>query len=127
MLGKITAGTIGFILFIYGIYCFLMPEAVTESIGYLFNNNESKLEFIAMYGSVQIAIGLFCLIGAIYNAYLKPVLLLLALTFGLLFFTRIYGYFIYQDLGDYTQFATIFELLCVAFATASLYRMRKQQ
>lgn len=123
MFEKITATAIGGLLFVYGIYCLIAPEQVATNIGYGLSNHEAKLEFLAMYGSVEIAIGFFGLLGVVNAQYLKPALLLFAITFALLLITRIAGYAILDDLGPYTQMATIFELLCSAFAYLAFRRL----
>lgn len=123
MFEKITSAAIGALMFFYGIYCALMPSQVAASIGYGLTNGEAQLELIAMYGTVEIAIGLFGLIAAFNTDYLKPALLLFSITFVLLFITRMAGYALFEDLGDYTQKAAIFELLCAIFSTIGFKRL----
>ena len=98
---------IGFIA--YGLYCALQPSAVMTLIGYEALGADAHTEFLAMYGGVQIALGVFGL-AALRNQQLLPAyMLLLSIVFLLLALGRAIGYATLEGLGGYSLIAIIFE------------------
>ena len=89
MLGKIVLGVTAAALISYGLICFFIPDIPAGYIGYLLTNADARIELIAMYGGLEIGLGLLCVVGLLKSRYEKPALLSISLLLGGLFLARV--------------------------------------
>jgi hypothetical protein len=107
----------------YGLVCFFVPDIPASAIGYSLTNADSAIEIIAMYGGVQIAIGLFSLLGARVETLRYSSLTALMLIYSGLAIGRLYG--LVQVAGvatSYTYGAGAFEVVMAVLSAGCLYR-----
>jgi hypothetical protein len=107
----------------YGIYCFLEPGslAAAASAGIAAQNATGTTELRAMYGGLQLAIGVFVGLAALRPALVQPALLMTAaLTTGLAL-ARLSGALIDDGFSSYTWGGLGFEITsaCIAWALLS--------
>lgn len=111
MFSRIVSGTIGLTLLLYGVFCATAQPNALDFIGYQTANADAQIEFLAMYGGVQIGVGVFALTAAFNSDYTKATCLLLTIIFFLLAASRFIGIVIYGDYGDYTIIGVVFEVI----------------
>ena len=124
MLGKVILwiSTLAFVS--YGLMCFFDPTVVAEFAGLTIASGDGYAELGAMYGGLQTAYGVFCLLGATRADLYRPALLSLVLLLGGLAVGRLYSTITGDEsVGGYTWGAMIFEF---AIATLSLVALRKR-
>ncbi len=106
----------------YGVYCLFFPEFLSVAAGLEAAKPEGVTELRAMYGGVQIAVGLAALLGFFRVVYLDKVLFVQLLVLGGLGSARLLGAIATGDWSGYTIGALIFEWvtfgLCLAASRA---------
>lgn len=117
---------IGF--FGYGLFCFFIPEKAATAMGFVLSNADAKIEISAMYGGVQIMIGLFCLVSLrVPSLGLRPALTILSLVYGGLVLGRLYGLLtVVGDVTIYTIGATTSEAIMFLLLSYTLSRFNEQ-
>ncbi|WP_372748482.1 DUF4345 family protein [Litorivivens sp.] len=106
----------------YGMYCLFFPEFLGPVAGLEAVRPEGVTELRAMYGGVQIAVGLSALLGFFRVVYLDKVLFVQLMVLGGLGSTRLLSAVFSSDWSVYTIGALVFEwvsfALCVAASRA---------
>ena len=123
MLGKIIlwVSTLAFIS--YGVMCLIDPTLPAEMAGLAILSGDGLAELGAMYGGLQTAYGVFCLLGALRTDLYRPALTSLVLMMGGLAIARLYTAVMADaGLGGYTYGAIAFES---AIAILSFIALRK--
>jgi hypothetical protein len=93
----------------YGVYCFVRPDSLAEAAGVVATTPVGVIELKAMYGGLQVGIGLLCALGAARLPLQRPALVaLLFLTAGL-GLARLGGVASAGSLDGYNGFALGFE------------------
>ena len=123
MLAKFILWVTALIFISYGLACLFWPELPAGYAGLDMLNGDAQVEIGAMYGGLQTAFGIACLLGAVRNDLQRHMLLMVALVVGGLAIGRIYGAFLVAGvgpLGVYTWGAMAFEvtttlLACIAY------------
>lgn len=106
---------------LYGLYCFLQPQALGALAGIGPLTATGATELRAMYGGLQAGIGLMALIGARENRWQRSVLLSLFCIYGGLVSARAIAAVSGGDYSAYTLGALAFEgLSCLI--SLSLFR-----
>ncbi|MEM8500789.1 MAG: DUF4345 family protein [Pseudomonadota bacterium] len=107
---------------LYGLSCFFNANLAADYAGLAITNTDARIEMIAMYGGLQTAVALFCLLGVMKPAqYQQPALLLLVLIFGGLALGRAYGLLMGSEgAGIYTHGALGYEVFTLLFAAFAL-------
>ena len=106
----------------YGLFCFLSPGALAEVAGVAAKSVTGTTELRAMYGGLQVAIGLATLAGAVSPALARDALrLLLVLTAGI-GGARALGVVLDGGLSVYTASGLAFELVTAGVAAVLLRR-----
>ena len=100
----------------YGIYCFVDPTMLDLAAGLSFASPTGSTEIRAMYGGLQIGIGVLCVAGLWTPAWRSTALRTLLVLVGGLFATRVLGLAIDGSLSTYTASALVFEGVTVAAA-----------
>lgn len=106
---------------VYGLICFFDPELPARVMNNPIVSGDALLDAAAMFGGVQIAIGIFCVMGLRRSEYQRPALLLIALVTAGLAIGRL-TYWPQTDLSVtwYTQVALVFEVAMAIAATVAL-------
>lgn len=116
---------VGLIFFCYGVACTVDPALPARLAGLKIVNGDGYAEMSAMYGGLQMGVGLFCLLGALRQTLQSNALLLLVLGIGLLAAGRALGALRSDDLiTTYSWGALAFETLVTAAAATLLPRAR---
>ncbi len=100
----------------YGLLCLALPDTLQTAAGVAFFSPTGRTEIRAMYGGLQIAIGVLCCIGLVRASWQQTALrTLLVLASGLIG-ARLLGGFIDASFSAYTVFAALFEAITVGFS-----------
>lgn len=106
----------------YGTYCFIDPVSLAVQAGVTAGSTTGTIELRAMYGGVQIGIGVLALLALLRPALQPGVLLTLAVITGSLFSARLMAVLITTDFSAYTVGALVFE--CVYTVIAAVLARR---
>lgn len=121
MLGKIVLGITAIVLISYGLVCFLTPDTPADYIGFALTNADARIEVVAMYGGLQIAVGLYCVLGLLKSEYYRASLMLVFMAFVGLAIGRVFGLVFASDtVTGYTIGATCYEVASSAMAAVAL-------
>jgi hypothetical protein len=114
---------VGFIFAAYGLACALEPALPARLAGLAIINGDGFAELSAMYGGLQVGVGLFLLLAAFRPPLQTAALTLLLLGIGLLAALRGIGILRADDVvSAYSWGALAFETLVTALAAALLAR-----
>lgn len=97
----------------YGLFCFVQPGYLAEAAGVTIGSTTASIELRAMYGGLQVAIGLLALLAVFRPPLVRPALLMLAFLTAGLGSARLLGSALDAEVSAYTGFA-----LCIEFASA---------
>ncbi|MEC7107101.1 MAG: DUF4345 family protein [Pseudomonadota bacterium] len=101
----------------YGAVSFFAPTVPADIAGLVMNDGNAYAEVGGMYGGLQSAIGLFCLIALLRQDYYRPGLALLGLTMGFLAMARLFSaWMTAAAITTYTYGALAFEFVTAALA-----------
>jgi hypothetical protein len=98
----------------YGLYCLAQPGSLEAAAGVAFTSATGSTELRAMYGGLQIAIGLLALGGALRPSLERTALVTLALLCAGLGSARLLGSALDGGLSSYTATGLGFELTTAA-------------
>lgn len=111
------------ILIAYGLACGLDPNLPARLAGIAIEAGDGYAEMSAMYGGLQMGVGLFLILGAVQPLLQRPALVLLVLGIGLLAAFRAIGVLRSEDaVTAYTWGALSFETAVTAIAAGLLLR-----
>lgn len=106
----------------YGLWCWAMPETLTEVAGLVATTPTARTELRAMYGGLQTAFGLLAVAGLMRPALASGVTACLgASTLGL-FGARMHGVAVDGGISEYTIGGLVFEFVGSAWAFWALSR-----
>lgn len=100
----------------YGAYCFLFPETLTKAAGLVASTPTGLTELRAMYGGLQMGLGVIALLALLREDLVRPALFALATVSIGLFSTRLVGAVIDSGFSEYTNGALGFEFIASAVA-----------
>ena len=121
MLGKFVLWATGLGFLAYGLACLYSPDIPAAYIGYIMTNANAFAEVSAMYGGLQAGFGLWCIFGALNQAYSRAALLSIVFSIGALAIGRAIG--LSQSVGDaggYTYGAIVYESITALLAIISI-------
>lgn len=104
----------------YGMYCLVFPEFLGPIAGVEAVTATGVAELRAMYGGLQIAVGLAALVGFVHNDYIERALWVQVVAVGGIGSGRLVGLLAGGELSGYTLGALIFEWLTLALCVAAL-------
>lgn len=107
----------------YGLLCFFAPGTLSEIAGVASTTPTGTIELRAMYGGLQVALGVLAGAAVLQPSLRRPALLALAFLCGGLCTARLIGALLGSELSSYTAFGLLFELLSSTFATRLLVRV----
>jgi hypothetical protein len=117
---KIFLGLTGLMFVGYGLLCLFVPATVAEATGLEAAGDVWNAEARAMYGGLQIAVGLIAGLGAMRDAYRRTALVTLAFLFVGLATGRLLGIALEGEPGAYNVFAFVYESVSAAITLALL-------
>jgi hypothetical protein len=100
----------------YGLFCFVQPGYLAEAAGVTIGSTTASIELRAMYGGLQVAIGLLALLAVFRPALVRPALLMLAFVTAGLGSARLLGSALDAEVSAYTGLALCFELASAGVA-----------
>jgi hypothetical protein len=109
-----------FIWFPYGLYLFAAPGALESIAGVAAASATGTVEIRAMYGGLQMAIGVLCGGAALRPSLERPALTAVAFLTAGLFMTRCLGALWAMEVSQYTAAAALFEIVLSTTATRLL-------
>ena len=115
MLNKVFLALQGLMLTGYGLYCLTNPAMLAGAAGVQAVTTTGTIELQSMYGGLQTAIGVMCLLALIRPTMQGAAMMTLLLVFTGLAVTRVTLGLLQSDFSDYTVFAMVYESLAVAF------------
>lgn len=104
----------------YGIYCLLFPEALAGIAGIEATKASAVTELRAMYGGMQIAVGLAALLGGLKTIALDKALFVQLIALAGLGSARLVGALASSDWSAYTVGALVVEWLFVVLCIAAM-------
>lgn len=108
----------------YGVYCFVHPGYLGEAAGVISMTATGMTEIRAMYGGLQVGIGLLALAGLLHDSFRSQALMMLAFLCGGLCSARIAGAVMDGGFSSYTASALVFE---VGSTVAAVWLLRRTQ
>ncbi|MEE2680002.1 MAG: DUF4345 domain-containing protein [Myxococcota bacterium] len=106
----------------YGIVCFFVPEFPANSAGLSATSATATTELRAMYGGLQLGIGILTGLAFARPPLRRPALILLLMAGTALGVARLVGAVIDGGFSAYTNGAIVFELATAGFAAWLLRR-----
>ena len=104
------------LLFIpYGLYCLVNPGMLAGSAGIQATSLTGTIELQTMYGGLQVAVGVMCLMGLLRKPFEQVALYALLFIFAGLAVVRVSLGLTQGDFSGYTVFAMSFETACLLF------------
>ncbi|KAA1193242.1 DUF4345 domain-containing protein [Pseudohalioglobus sediminis] len=123
MLGKILLVVSGLIFTGYGTACLMNPQLPADLAGLAIVSGDGFAELGAMYGGLQLGVGLFCLLCAALPVYTRPGLTLLCMGIGCLALARLVSAWDADWMvGGYTWGALAYEVVTAVLAGVALRR-----
>jgi|TARA_B110000438_G_C15812808_1_gene650479 hypothetical protein len=121
MLGKVILWMSALLFIGYGLVSLFFPEVPAGLVDLKITNVDAAAEIRAIYGGLQIGIGLFCLLAAVNSDLYRAGLMLLVLGIGALALGRLYSILTTADsVTTYTNGALLFELTIAVLAAVAL-------
>jgi len=108
----------------YGLYCLYDPAFLQEAAGVAATNETGTTELRAMYGGLQIAIGLLAVLALRDAARVRSTLWCLAILIAGIGIARVLGALVAGDASGYTLGGASFEIVAAGWATWLLARDR---
>ena len=95
--------------------CFFDPNVPAAYIGMELGNAGGPVEFIAMYGGLQFALGVYFLLSGLGTARIPEAVRIMAIIFAGLGVARLTG-LLRVGIDDYNLWATVYELSSMTLA-----------
>jgi hypothetical protein len=120
MAARIFLGVSALVWILYGLFCLANPSFLEGAAGVAASSATGTVELRAMYGGLQVAIGVLCVLGYTSAAWCHNVLTTLGILTAGLGLGRLAGVVLGGGLSSYTTGALAFELAgaVVAFTLA---------
>jgi hypothetical protein len=106
----------------YGAYCFVQPQSLAETAGVLAMTPTGATELRAMYGGLQMGIGVLALVSLARPRLAVGALLAVAFLTAGLASTRLFGAWLDGSWSAYTGGGLFFETLSFGLASVALHR-----
>lgn len=107
----------------YGLYCFVDPAFLGSAAGVSFTNPTGSTEIRAMYGGLQMGVGILSVLGVALREWRVTAVRALLILVGSLFASRVLGVAIDGSLSAYTASALVLE---AAGTAAAAYVLRAE-
>ena len=121
LMGKLILSASALVLIAYGFMSLIAPTLPAGLAGLVISNGDGFAEIGAMYGGLQIGLGLYCLLAVLRPEYYRAGLVLLVTVIGSVALARSLGALITADtLTTYTWGALLYEYTTAIIATVAL-------
>lgn len=114
----------GLMWVVYGAYLLAVPQALAPLAGVSATSVTGTIELRAMYGGLEIAVGLFCLIAAFLPGMLFSGLLMMGLASAGFGITRLLSAAYAGEFSTYTRQGLSLELPLMLISAWFLFRQR---
>ena len=115
MISKVFLGLMAAVFIPYGLYCLVEPDMLSGAAGLTANSTTGTIELQAMYGGLQTAVGVMCLLGVFRPQLAEAAMLALLFIFAGLAVVRVSLGLSQADFSGYTVFAMSFETVSLLF------------
>ncbi len=112
----------GMMLGLYGVYCIYNPQIVAD-MTFMTVSPSALTEIRAMYGGLEVALGLFFMVMAFDARRIETALIAMTMCFAGLGSTRVIG-ILMNGLDPYNTNAIIYESISTVLAVISLIKVR---
>jgi hypothetical protein len=117
---RLFLGLSALLWFLYGLYCFFSPGALAEGAGVAATTPTGTTELRAMYGGLQMALGVMAGLGLGRADLTRTALVALGLVTAGLGSARLLGAFVDGGWSAYTVMGLVFEFGSAAWASRLL-------
>ena len=100
----------------FGLYCFFVPGSLQEAAGVKAVTETGTTDLRAMYGGLQIAIGMLAVLALRDEAHVRSTLLTIVVLVGGIGIARVLGALLDGDTSTFTLGAAAFEFAAAAWA-----------
>ena len=125
-LGRIFLALMGIAFAPYGLFCLVSPQSVAGLTGMVLPNATALTEVRAMYGGLQVGLGLLFIDFAIRKRFVETGLVVLVVMLGSLALARGFGLFI-DGFSSYNAFAFGFESVSAILGMVALRQCRQEE
>jgi hypothetical protein len=115
MLIRIYLGFQALMFIPYGLYCLVRPQMLEAGAGVAAVDITGMIELQAMYGGLQVGVGVMCALAAYAARFSPGALMALLFIFAGLAVPRVSLALMHSDFSTYTLFAMIYESVNVLF------------
>lgn len=123
MLGKSILWISALVFIAYGLVSLISPAVPAGFAGLVISNGDAFAEIGAMYGGLQMGMGLFCLLAVNRLEYFRAGLALLVIVIGALALARLLSLLLSADpVTAYTWGALVYECITALLAGIALSR-----
>jgi hypothetical protein len=106
----------------YGLYCLAQPSSLAATAGVVSASHTGTVELRAMYGGLQAALGVLCLLAVLRADLIRPALICLAFLCSGLALARLSGVAVEHEVSAYTALGLAFELSSAGISVGLLRR-----
>ena len=115
MIARVFLGLMALSFISYGLYCLVSPEVLAGGAGVSSTSLTGTIELQSMYGGLQTAVGVLCLLGVFSKHYEQVAFTALLFIFAGLAVVRVSLGLMQGDFSGYTVFAMSFETVGLLF------------
>lgn len=101
-----------------GVWCTVLPDKTSASIGYAFAKPGARSEYITVYGGMEFGLGVFFLLCALNTAWRDAGLLLGLCLYGGLALWRVYTFLTIDGITGFPRIAFVLEATLLVAAIA---------
>ena len=123
--GRILLALVGIAFAPYGFFCLVSPQSVAEFTGMVLPNASALTEVRAMYGGVQLGLGLLFIGFALRKRSVETGLVVLIVLLGSLALARAFG-LVNDGFSSYNVFGFVFESVSTILGIVALRQCRQE-
>lgn len=101
-MSKLFLAVVGVLYVALGVWCALLPESTSRAVGYALAPGSGQSEFLAVYGGLEVGLGVLFLVPLRRADVVRPVLLACALVHGGIVAFRTIGFLTLHGIAPMT-------------------------
>lgn len=109
-----------------GTWCLLDPHGTSRAVGFTLNGASGLSEYLAVYGGLELGMGLWFALGAVNATLTKTVLLSLGCLHAPILIVRQMSLLLVDGVGTTTVVLAIAEIIIVLLTVAAWWSLRAQ-
>ena len=125
-LGRIILALVGIACALYGFFCLVSPQSVAGFTGMVLSDPSAVTEVRAMYGGLQLGLGLLFIGFALRKGSVQTGLLILIVLMGSLALARLFG-LISDGFSSYNLLGFVFESVSTILSVVALRQCRQEE